>query len=417
LTINTLHPGPRRWRDQRWLIDVAIRTDGLEWDQPRLGYTMKPIGVDANFDFAWVNQRVRKFADITPAFAAAAERREAKALTAEEQGRGVAAREHYFIAALLWASAEWPIWENTPLLLELDDAKNRCYSGYTRHADHRVERVDLPFGDGLLPAWFHLPPGWDGQPVKTALVCGGMDAPKELNVSLYGDKLLQRGFAVLSVDGPGQGESPVRGVYVTERNWIDAGTVLVDHLAMRPEVDEDRMVAFGLSFGSFWMTQIAATQPRLKGCAVGLVCHEPGATTIFEQASPTFKARYMWMANLHDEAAFDAMAAKLDLRPLVSDMTVPWLALAGDEDELSPIEHTYDLAARCGAPSALLIYEGERHAFSGAPSTVLGPNWNTWAYDWLDDRIQGVPAEDTFDYVRHDGVVERRPHPRTLKGR
>lgn len=415
MTINLTRTGPRRWHDQRWLVDVAIRTDGLEWDQPRMAYTLKPIGVDANFDFRWVNQRVSKFADITPAFSAAAQRRELRAREAEQAGRTVAAREHYFIAALLWASAEWPIWETTRQLIDLDDRKNACYAGYARNADHHVERVELPFEDGILPAWFHLPPGWDGEPVPTVVTCGGMDAPKELNVSMYGDKLLQRGFAVLSVDGPGQGEAPIRGVHMRSTNWVDAGNRWMEHLRARDEVDNDRIAAFGLSFGSFWMTQVAATQPDLKGCAVGLVCHEPGGHAIFEQASPTFKARFMWMADIDDEAAFDRFAQTLDLRDMVETMQVPWLILAGEEDELSPIEHSYDLAARSGAPSSLLVYEGERHAFSGAPSTVHGPNWNTYAYDWLLDRVQGVPAEETFEWVGVDGAVSRRPHPRTWR--
>lgn len=417
MTINLTRTGPRRWHDQRWLIDVAIRTDGLEWDQPRIGYTLKPIGVDATLDFRWVDQQVRKFADITPAFSAAARRREAKARDAEAAGHTVAAREHYYIAALLWASAEWPIWETTPQLIALDDRKNACFAGYARHADHHVERVELPFQGGTLPAWFHLPPDWDGEPVPTVLACGGMDAPKELNVSLYGDKLLQRGFAVLSVDGPGQGEAPIRGVHMQTSNWVDAGEVWMDFLHSRPEVDDDRIAAFGLSFGSFWMTQVAATQPSLRGCAVGLVCHEPGGHTIFEQASPTFKARYMWMAGIDDEDAFDAFAQTLDLTALVEGMQVPWLVIAGEDDELSPIGYSYDLVGRSGSSSSLLVYEAERHAFSGAPSTVHGPNWNTYAYDWLLDRVEGVPAEEIFDWVAPDGTVGRRPHPRLQHGK
>jgi dienelactone hydrolase len=411
--VTTGHTGCRRWDEQRWLIDIAIRSDGIEWDQPRVGYTLRPCGPEATFDFRWVSERVRKYDDITPMFAAAAERREALGREAESAGRTVAAREHYYVAAALWLSAAWPIFANTPELEEMNRRKNACYAKWGEYAAHHVERVDLPFGDTVLPAWFHLPPSYDGTPVPAVLVCGGMDAFKEIQISMYGDKLLERGFAALVVDGPGQGESPILGNYVTERNWIDAGDVLVDWLADREEVDADRLVAFGVSFGSFWMTQVAATQPRLKGCAVGLVCHEPGAYTIFEKASPTFKARYMWMANLPDEDEFDAFAKKLDLMPLMEDMQVPWLSVAGDADELSPIECTYELAAACGAPAPLLVYQSERHAFSGAPSTVLGPNWMTEMCDWLLDRANGLPAEEDFRYVRNDGVVDERPHPRT----
>ncbi|MFI6350101.1 alpha/beta hydrolase family protein [Streptomyces sp. NPDC050560] len=406
--------GPRRWHEQRWITDSVLRTDGLEWDQPRVAYTLRPMGVDATADFRVAESRIHKFADLVPVFTDLAERRRNLAEEAEAAGRTVAAREHYFHAALLYATAEWPIWEDCERLTRLDDLKNACYGGYGRLADHHVERVEIPFGDGFIPAWFHLPVGYAGGPVHTVLSCGGMDAPKELNVNMYGDKFLERGFAVLAFDGPGQGEAPVRGVKFTPTAWIDAGAALVDWCRGRPEVDEDRLVGFGLSFGSYWMSQIAATQPSLLGSAVGLVCHEPGCHMIFEMASPSFKARYMWMSGLeHDEAAFDEMAREIDLRPLVGRMSAPWLVVAGDEDELSPVEHSYDLAAACPTPAPMLVYQQGRHALSlPTPSVALGPNWVTYSADWLLDRVHGVPADDHVDYVLPTGAVERRPHPK-----
>lgn len=410
----TTKPGPRRWHEQRWVIDSVLRTDGLEWDQPRIAYTLRPMGVDAVPDFRVAESRISKFADMTPVFTELAERRQKLAQDAENAGRSVAAREHYFHAALLYATAEWPIWEDTPQLVDLDDRKNYCYAAYGRLADHHVERVDIPFGGSFIPAWFHLPPGYHAGAVHTVISCGGMDAPKELNVNLYGDKFLERGFAVLAFDGPGQGEAPIRGVKFTPTAWVDAGNAILAWCRDRAEVDNDRIAAFGLSFGSYWMSQIAATQPGLRGAAVGLVCHEPGGHMIFEMASPTFKARYMWMAGLeHDEDSFDKMAQEIDLRPLMPGMQVPWLIIAGDEDELSPMEHSYDLARRCPSPSPLLVYQQGRHALSlPTPSVALGPNWLTYASDWLLDRVNGAPAEDYVDYVLSTGSIERRPHPK-----
>ncbi len=69
----------RRWSEQRWLLDSVIQAIGMEWDQPRLGYTMYPAGPDAVGDFRTVGMRVRKFADMHREFAAAGQRREAKA--------------------------------------------------------------------------------------------------------------------------------------------------------------------------------------------------------------------------------------------------------------------------------------------------------------------------------------------------
>lgn len=406
--------GPRRWHEQRWLIDSIVRTDGLEWDQPRIAYTLRPMGIDAAVDFERAKRAISKFDDLTPTFVDLAIHRRGIAERAEAAGRKVTARENYYFAALHYVSAEWPIWETTSELVDLDDQKNACFEAYARLADHHVERVEIPLGDRYIPAWWHLPVGYDGGRIPTVISCGGMDAPKELNVSLYGDKFLERGFAVLAFDGPGQGESPIRGLVFTPTAWIDAGEAIMEWCLARPEVDADRIAAFGLSFGSYWMTQIAATQPRLKGAAVGLVCHEPGGHGIFEMASPSFKARYMWMSGLErDEAAFDEMAKQLDLRPLVREMTVPWLVIAGDADELSPIEYSYELAGMAKGPAPMLVYRSGRHALSAPTSSVMsGPHWVGYAADWLLERVSGKAATDVIEYVNSDGTIEQRPHPK-----
>src|ERR1700730_13062892 len=102
----------KRWKDQRWLIDSVIQAIGMEWDQPRLNYTMYPAGPDAISDFRTVRTRVRKLADMHREFAAAAHRREVKAQNFEKQGRNISARESHFIASLLYSAAVGPIFES-----------------------------------------------------------------------------------------------------------------------------------------------------------------------------------------------------------------------------------------------------------------------------------------------------------------
>src|SRR5215210_2052235 len=93
-------PHTRRWTEQRWLIDNVIRSVGIDWDQPRSISYNAPCGAEANADFAGIRERVKKYADISPAFEAAAKRREAKARAAEREGRHVTARQNFFIAAV-----------------------------------------------------------------------------------------------------------------------------------------------------------------------------------------------------------------------------------------------------------------------------------------------------------------------------
>src|SRR6185312_3411844 len=110
-----------------------------------------------------------------------------------------------------------------------------------------------------------------------------------IQVALYGDKYLNRGMAVLAIDGPGQYEAPMIGLYFSMENWMAAGAALVDWIAARPELDATRIAAAGTSVGSLFGPVRHANEPRIKACAVMSLCHQPGWHTIFQEASPTFK--------------------------------------------------------------------------------------------------------------------------------
>jgi dienelactone hydrolase len=400
----------RRWQAQRWVLDNIIRTVGVDWDQGRSFYLQAPCGTDAFADFQAIRQRVQKFSDIAREFGRAAARRERLACQTLEQGHPVSAREHFFVASILYGGAQWPIFENNPENVRLNAKKVEMYEQYIQLADRPVRRVEIPFTSGqTLPAYLHLPPGTPaGQRLPTVLAIDGMDGFKEMLVSLHGDKLLERGIAVLAIDGPGQGECTVRDIHVTGDNFMAAGRAALDWLRQQPEVDPDRIAVSGVSFGSYWATQVAAADERLVGCAVAFVCHEPGGNSIFNLASPTFKLRFMYMAGIDDEAAFDAFAPSISLRGLGQRVRCPYLVIAGEDDELSPIEHTYALLDEVAAPRELLLFQGEKHGLNSTTSSFLGPSWSGWMADWLEDRLAGKPASSREVVVDLGGQVKLR---------
>ena len=137
----------RRWKEQRWLMDSVIQAVGMEWDQPRLGYTMYPAGPDAVADFRTVGMRVRKSSPTCIAnSAAAARRREIKAEAFERQGRLVSARESYFIAAMLYSAARWPIFENNEVSIDYNTRMVACYDKFAAFMNRPIERIEVPFG-------------------------------------------------------------------------------------------------------------------------------------------------------------------------------------------------------------------------------------------------------------------------------
>lgn len=397
----------RRMDEQRWLLDHIIGLVGVDWDQGRTRYTAAACGLDAQSDFARVRQRIRKFADIDREFAAAARRRERLADEAEAAARHVEAREHAMVASVLWGNAEWPLFGDVPLLEEYGQHKLACYERFRRLAPHVIHRVDIPFAPAALPAYLHLPSR--GEPPYSCVVqIGGMDSFKEHRVAIYGDRFLERGIACLAVEIPGQGEALARGLKVGPRTAVDAGAAIFDWLATRSELDPGRIGLTGNSFGSFWATQIAATTDALAGCAVTAVIQEPGMRTIFEAASPTFKARFMYMSGHTDEDEFDKFAATLDMSAAAASVTCPYLAIAGEDDELSPLHNTFAVLARIPAPCWLVVYEGERHSIGGGRASELGPNRAHLAAQWLADRFAGQPAADRYTYVDSAGNTSER---------
>ena len=389
----------KRWQEQRWILDNIIETVGLEWDQPRIGYTLGPCGPEATGDFMGVRNRVRKFSDISREFGRAAGRREAIARRFEEEGRTVAARESFFIAALLYGAAQWPIFENSPQNIAFNDKKVECYTKYARYAAHEVRRVEIPFEGKSLPAYLHLPNKRPSGKLPCILRISGMDSYKELVNSIYGDIFLERGIASLALDGPGQGECTVRDIHVTATNFKEAGCAALAWMRAEPELDPDRIAILGVSFGSFWATQVASIDDRIKGCAVAFVCHEPGANTIFNMASPTFKLRFMYMAGYEDEEAFDKFAETISLEGIGERIKCPYLVVAGEDDELSPIEYTYEFLETIKTPKELLLYQAERHALGSTTSSTLGPNWRVYMVEWLKDRLDGKPMESKNIFV------------------
>jgi dienelactone hydrolase len=403
-------PHVRRFDAQRWLIDNVIRANGIDWDQPRSLYVNGPCGMEANADFAGIRERVKKMADIGPAFAAVARRREAKANAAAQADRKITARDNFFMAAVHWGAAQWPYDENDETNIAYNNKKRECYAKYAALSDHHVEAVWVPFKDKAIPGWLHLPPGYSGGRLPVVISVPGMDSYKEIQVALYGDRFLNRGVAVLAIDGPGQYEAPMIGLYFSMENWMAAGPVLVDWIAARSELDATRIGVSGTSFGSLFGTVLTANEPRIRACAVMSVCHEPGCHTIFQEASPTFKKRFMYMSGITDEDEFDEFRKTITWEGHAEKIRAPYLCVAGEAEELSPLEHSEHLMAALKGPKQMVVYQESRHSVGNVPAANLGPFPPILVADWLADRLAGKSFVSERWYVTGSGEINKTPY-------
>jgi fermentation-respiration switch protein FrsA (DUF1100 family) len=387
----------KRWREQRWLLDQVIQTRGLDWDQGRTGKILRNCGPGVQSDIQEISRRIQKFVDIPREFARLAARREDLARETEAAGHLVEAREHYYIAACFYTNAMWAIYEDgNPKRIAWQERKRACYDKFVRYAGRPIERVELPYEGKLVQALLHVPPGLKaGEKVPCVMYIPGMDGVKE-DTPLYNDPLLERGVAVFSVDGPGQGETRERGIICTASNCEDVGKLACEYLVKRPEIDAGRIGVMGSSMGSYWAPRVVAAEPRFKACAVSAVCMEPGQYAIFNMSSPTFKLNYMYMSGYDDEAAFDEFAKTLTLRGAASKITCPYFVVAGEDDEHCDMKFVYEFMEEIRAPKVLVVYEGEKHSIRNPRARVLLVNW-------LVDRLAGKPFKSEKIYVETSG--------------
>lgn len=387
-------PHTRRMRNQEWLYDRLIRFGGPDFYWPMTEETLSTVGMNGAGDIQSVRASIKKFVDVTREMRRIGDKRESMAKKAEARRHYVTARQNYFLAAAYYTMAQGPIHEDgNAVNLALSAKKNACYEKFIRHAGHRVEKVEIPFGKVSLPGYLHFPPNASGK-LPCVVFLGGMDNFKEMLVTNPSDKFLERGVAVLAFDGPGQNEARIsRGILCTERNFIDAGKSAMDFLLARRDIDGERIGITGISMGSFWLTQIVAFDHRYKAAAGFYICHENGMNTILNLAIPMFKDRYMWMAGYEDEEKFDEFAKKLTLKGLGAKIRCPYMSVAGEDDDLSPIEWTYKLHDEIKAPNTLVVYKGERHGITDNLDVRAA------IADWMKDRLEGKPLQTRRIYM------------------
>lgn len=404
---HVLEDRDRRFADQRWLLDAVIGLVGPDWDQGRLEYLSQPVGPDNRAAIMGLKQSIRKFDDFTREMVQVARHYELRGVQQRAAGHPTSAGDDFFAASVLYGGAQWPIYSNTELNVVLEQKKTDCYLAYVKHADHAIEPVEVPYGDRTVAGWFHLPIGYTSGAVPCVVMQSGMDAFKELGVMASADRYLRRGMAVLSLDVPGQGTSLVRGIWYEPDAFGSLGTSAFEFAAARPEVDGTKIMVTGLSQGSFWATQMAAAEPRYAACAVMFTCFDPHNTTMFATQSPTFRQRFMYMTGSSSFEELETVIASMDVLPLSTKITMPYLVIMGEDDPLTDPEQTFSHLNNVPGPKELLFYTGDTHAPVTRRSGQLGPPVFRYIVDWLADRASGAPLSSQRITVDATG----RQHP------
>lgn len=363
--------------EQKWFFDWMVKETGKVFHFQPDGRGRLP-------------RSVRSHDMISKHVGQSARRLERLAQTEAEAGHRETAMELYYQATLQYADAQHVVFETGDEKRYLHGGLMRCYAKVREYAPYTIEHVDIPWNGTVVSGNLHLAPGAGRKPL--VFYVPGCDQTKEAWPHPYYNQALIRGMHAFSFDGPGQGESNLRGIRLTADNYEEAASAAIDYLSGRPEVDPQKLGVYALSFGSFWGMRIAAKERRLAAVAAPWASFVDKYYLMTEE-SPRYKQLFAYLTQAESEEELDRTVASMTMDGFMDKITAPTLLVAGEYDPRAPIEEVYRLVDQMKAPYELWLLADQHHngSVTVTPrSAVWEADIHSFVCDWLRDRFNGV---------------------------
>jgi dienelactone hydrolase len=227
------------------------------------------------------------------------------------------------------------------------------------------EVVEIETSDGIVLAGWYVPP--QEMPGAVIVLLHGAHGDR-LGTGWHAQQLIQTGYGVLLYDQRALGESTGETLSL---GWFDGLDLLavLDYLAGRPEVDNERIGAVGLSLGGHIALNAAYMEPErmaalwLDGVQAQRIDDFPEAKNIGERFATVMNALILKAAEFHlgrsAPPAFMDILAELE-QPQIT------LVVGGQDDFEQRVSHNY--AEVIGANEQLWLIEDAWHV--GGPTAV-----------------------------------------------
>ena len=338
--------------------------------------------------------------DWVPAWSAVGARYEKEAEAALARGDRAGARNAFLQAKSYYSLARFPqpyhggsnicAPEMSPIKAESYRRYLEAYRRATELRDNKPELIKVQRDGKEATGYLHLPS--DGasasKPVPAILVMCGADMYKE-DRERYAEGALAEGMAALVVDAPGTGQT----TFAHAPESVVAWQAALDALCKRPEIDGNRLGAFGVSRGGLWVMRLAAHDPRIKGlisCAPGGVGYwgTPEERAEWRQAAAE-RAKTNWFGPRGTRPAAKPISEEdqrkeflrwsLKDNGLLDKLTMPMYLVNGKVDHLTPIGNLYMLL-ESGPPTGRVarVYADDGHIAARNER-----EWGPAAWKWL----------------------------------
>lgn len=221
---------------------------------------------------------------------------------AEQQlakGHRVSARDGFLRAATYYRASDFFLHGNSndPRIASAYVKSVQCYKACTALYDPPIEPVEIPYEHTTLPGYFHRVDD-SGRMRPLLIMHSGFDGSAEELHAEGARAAVERGYNVLTFDGPGQ-YGPLHREGLTFRpDWEKVVTPVVDFLLKRPEVDPSKIALLGISMGGVLAPRAAAFEKRIAALIADDGVYDYGASNLGAvppgqraQAEAAFKAK------------------------------------------------------------------------------------------------------------------------------
>ena len=338
-------PGNLRWSNAMQIVKGMVPYAAVAMAEvDRIGQRLAARAGEADPDRAWREE-----------WAAEADRIAAVADQAAGEGREITAGNHYMRAGNYYYSAERFIPPGAEKMAMYRKAL-RCYQAAMARLHPDIERVEVPYENASLPAYFVKGRGGGRRP--TVVLFDGMDNAKEMSVIFAGLDFAKRGINTLAIDGPGQAETLRRRNIHSRHDYEVPGTAAYDYVAARAEVDPKRVAVMGYSFGGYQAPRIVAFEKRYAAAVAFGAMHwniydwvagNKARLAADPRTSSTSIFQFRWVVGAPDNETALEWAKKFTLEGVAQNIECAFLVLHGENDRIVPLDAAKTLYERVGS--------------------------------------------------------------------
>lgn len=203
-----------------------------------------------------------------------------KALAA---GHFVSARDGLMRASNYYRSADFYLHGNPsdPRIAHAYIRARETFIAGAALLDPPVEPIEIPYENTVLRGYFYPAVGrTDSGPIPTIIMHSGFDGTCEEMHWLGAAAAQERGYNVVTFDGPGQPAALHFDGLVFRPDWDHVVTPVLDWVLDRPDVDAGRVALFGASMGGVLAPRAAAYEHRLAACIAFDGVYDMGLTAL-----------------------------------------------------------------------------------------------------------------------------------------